>query len=42
MSKTIRKKTRKHKFEPQIVEPQYDEVVAYMIILKLLRWKNNA
>ena len=29
MSKTIRKKTRKHKFEPQIVEPQYDEVVSY-------------
>ena len=25
----VKRKTRKHKFDPKIVEPQYDEVVAY-------------
>ena len=29
MSKVISKKSKEHKFNPQIVEPQYDEVLQY-------------
>ena len=29
MSKVINKRSKQHKFEPKIVEPQYDEVLQY-------------
>ena len=29
MEKTVRKKSKNHKFKPEIVKPQYDEVIKY-------------